>query len=268
MIKMTEVKSWAWGLLTLVGIVLLGACSAWIASESFVPGGLRTILVIQWGAVLLTLLLMAGWAGYLANGRFIGVLIDDRNRISLGRLQWLLWFLVLFSAYFTGAVWDVSYSDLPAVEPNLFALIGLSTGSAMLSSVVVDNKKVDQSPTPNAVPPAPTPGVVPPAGAAAPTADANRAGKADVNASPADASFADLYLGEEVTNRQSVDASRLQKLVVTILLVAVYCQMLWSAFIDAASGHVFSMPIVGTNFLGLLGVSHAAYLLSKASPKQ
>jgi hypothetical protein len=193
------------------------------------------------------------------------VLIDDRNRISLGRLQWLLWFLLLFSAYFTGAVWDVAFGDLPVVEPNLFAVIGITTGSAVIASVVVENKKVDQSPTPNAVPPPQLPFLGPPPASAA----ALRMGKAAVNADPANASFADLYLGEDVTNRQSVDASRLQKLVITFLLVTVYAEMLWSAFVDAAGTyHAFSMPVVGTNFLGMMGVSHAAYLVAKASPKQ
>jgi hypothetical protein len=264
---MDRIKTWRWGGLTLLGVVLLAACSAWIAAESNIPTGTSTILLWQWGAVLLSLLIVAVCAGHLANGRWIGVLIDDRNRISLGRLQWLLWFLVLFSAYFTGAVWDVAFGDLPVVETNLFAVLGITTGSAVLANVVVEGKKNDQSPTPNAVPPAPTPGVALAAAAAA-NPNANRIGKVDVNASPQDASFADLYLGEDVTTRQSVDASRLQKLVITILLVTVYVQMLWSAFVDAsATYHAFSMPIVGTNFLGMMGISHAAYLVAKAAPK-
>ena len=99
---MNRIKTWRWGGLTLLGVVLLAACSAWIAGESNIPTGTSTILLWQWGAVLLSLLIVAVCAGHLANGRWIGVLIDDRNRISLGRLQWFLWFLTLFSAYFTG----------------------------------------------------------------------------------------------------------------------------------------------------------------------
>ena len=262
---MSRLKRLSWGLLTLLGLVLLGACSAWIASEAYVPSGSSTILLWQWGAVLASLLIMALWAGHAANGRWIGVLIDERNRISLARLQWLLWFLVLFSAYFTGAVWDVAFGDLPAVEANLFAVIGLTTGSAVLANVMTENKKSDQSPTPNAVPPPQLPSLGPPPQ----DPDALRMGKAAMNALPENASFADLYLGEEVTNRQSVDPARLQKLVITFLLVTVYAEMLWSAFVDAAGTyHAFSMPVVGTNFLGMMGISHTAYLVSKASPRQ
>lgn len=261
---MTRMKALSWGLLTLLGAVLLGACSAWIASEAYVPSGTSTILLWQWGAVLASLLIMAMWAGHAANGRWIGVLIDERNRISLARLQWLLWFLLLFSAYFTGAVWDVAFGDLPAVETNLFMVIGITTGSAVLSNVVVENKKINPAPTPNAVPPPQLPFLGPPPASPA----ALRMGTAAINSDPRNASFADLYLGEDVTNRQSVDASRLQKLIITFLLVIAYAQMLWSAFVDASGTyHAFSMPVVGTNFLGMMGVSHAAYLVAKASPK-
>lgn len=267
---MSRVKRLGWGGVTLLGVVLLGACSAWIAGESNIPTGTPTILLWQWAAVLASLLIVSVLAGHLANGRWIGVFIDERNRISLGRLQWMAWFLVLFSAYFTGAVWDIAFGDLPAVETNLFGLIGITTGSAVVANAVVESKKKDQGVTPNAVPPAPAPGLSAAAVAAAPpaTADDLRAGKVDINASPMDASFADLFLGEDVTNRQSVDASRLQKFIITILLITVYLEMLWSAFVDASQTyHAFSMPIVGTNFLGMLGVSHAAYLVSKATPK-
>src|SRR6202035_2299900 len=133
--------------------------------------------------------------GSLANGRLIGIFIDERNRISLARFQWVLWFLVLFSSYFTGSVWDISHEggDMPAIEPDLFGLIGISSGTAVVSNLIVDTKKheaPDKAPTPN---------------------DQPLVGKIDVNTAATDASWADLYLGEEQGNRDSIDASRLQK---------------------------------------------------------
>jgi len=68
----------------------------------------------------------------------------------------------------------------------------------------------------------------------------------------------------------------LQKLVVTILLLMTYIQMLWtrlgSDLVDGAGkslkeGYFANMPQVDQSFLWLLGISHAAYLASKASPK-
>jgi hypothetical protein len=61
----------------------------------------------------------------------------------------------------------------------------------------------------------------------------------------------------------------LQKLIATILLVIVYSRLVWHGFspdtIDG--GGSFTMPVVGTSFLTLMGASHAAYLVYKATPK-
>ena len=82
----------------------------------------------------------------------------------------------------------------------------------------------------------------------------------------AEASWADLYLGEEVANRNVVDISRLQKLVITILLIIAYITWLWEKL-----GHGmpdgFVMPAPNDKFLWLLGLSHGAYLAYKATPK-
>ena len=76
-----------------------------------------------------------------------------------------------------------------------------------------------------------------------------------MNADPLDASFADLYLGEDVTTRQSVDASRLQKLIMTILLVTLRSDAVVGVRRRLGDYHAFSMPIVGTKFfLGMMGV--------------
>lgn len=241
--------SLGWGGVTLLGVLLLGTNAVWIAHEAKLPSGTATILVWQWLSVLASLLLVSVFAGYLASERAIGIFIDDRNRVSLARVQWVAWFLLLFSGYFTGAIWDVAFgSDLPSIEPNLFWLIGISTGSAVVSNLVVDSKKRDSNP--------------------AAAADPTLIGTIDRNASQDDAAWGDLYLGEEQATRSSVDVSRLQKLVTTMLLVIVYAEMLWSAFTQLSLAYdAFAMPVVGTNFVGLLGASHAGYLAYKASPK-
>src|SRR5262245_18034028 len=116
-----------YGRLTVLAMVLLAANAFWIASEAKVPTGRSTILLWQWASVFLTLLVVSLIAGCIACRRFVGILIDERFRMSLSRFQWLLWFLVLFSGYFTGSVWDVAYGgDLPAIEPDLFGLIGIT----------------------------------------------------------------------------------------------------------------------------------------------
>jgi hypothetical protein len=97
--------------------------------------------------------------------------------------------------------------------------------------------------------------------------DPDNQGAMDVNKTIADASWADLYLGEEVANRYVVDVSRLQNLVFTVLLVGVYASLLWASLAKVPAGGFAQMPAVGDGFLWLLGISHAAYLGAKATPK-
>ena len=71
----------------------------------------------------------------------------------------------------------------------------------------------------------------------------------------------------EVANASVVDVSRMQKLIVTIILGVVYTGALWNIFGDWAAPGPERMPPVAESFLVLLGVSHAGYLASKATPK-
>jgi hypothetical protein len=200
-------------------------------------------------------------AGVLVNGRVDGILIDERHRLSLSRFQWVLWFVVLVSAFFVATMLNVKSgfaNPFPTMQSELFGLIGLASGSAVLSKMIVDQKKLDPTL-------APVPAVAPAVGV---PAVAGSVGKIDVNAKPSEANWIDFYCGEEVSNRDVVDVSRLQQLVTTLLLVLVYVGFLWRDLDSAAfTGSMTSMPQVSANFLGLLGISQAGYLAYKATPK-
>jgi hypothetical protein len=143
-------------------------------------------------------------------------------------------------------------------------LLGIVSGSAVASNLIVDNKKTQGGQ-----------GNARQAAAAAPAAavgQPNQVGVIDRNVTPAEASWADLFLGEEVGNRNVVDISRLQKLFVTVLLLVTYIYLIWRAFGGWWGANGYDMPEVsnqqsGQGFLWLLGISHAAYLASKATPK-
>jgi hypothetical protein len=240
----------SFGTLMLATLVFLGLDGWWISSEAHAPTGRTSILVWQWLAALVILLLAAIISGHLAKKRLIGILIDERDRVSLARFQWVAWFVLLFSAYFAGAIWNAFYgADLPAIEPNLFGTIGVVSGSAVISNLIVDNKKNQEKPATLA-------------------ADPRVKGVADINLTPDEATWAELFLGEEGANRDTVDVSRLQKLIITFILVIAYFGMLLSGFTQTSLTYEsFNMPAVGANFLLLLGASHAAYLAYKATPK-
>jgi len=224
----------------------------------------------QWYWVLTVGLVIAlcALAGYLVNQRIDGILINDRNRISLGRLQWVAWLIVLMSGLFVEALWNAGIgadhgAAIPTMPDQLLALLGIVSGTTVVGGVISNSKKQT---APVAAPTA--------AGAAsAPVAAGDsplNAGQMDANASPAEASWADLYLGEEVANRYVVDISRLQKLLITIILVGIYIGWLWNEL--HGKGPFPSLPGLGADngnntFLWLLGISHAGYIASKATPK-
>lgn len=248
-------KSYKWSILTVVLLIALAAIAAWIDSAVITGTPKAPSLHMQWVCTVAILLLLCILAGYAVNGRIDGILIDDRNRVSLSRLQWVAWFVVLLSAFFVGGVLNVAggwASPFPTMQSDLFTLIGLATGSAVVSNLVVDTKKNNQA----------IANVQPQLNIAG-----NKGGM-DINAQPSEASWQDLYCGEEVANRGTVDVGRLQQLVTTALLVYTYVGFVWRDLADASfTGHLPAMPAVDSGFLGLLAASHAGYLAYKATPK-
>lgn len=254
-----QLKTGAWGSLTILLLGLLAA-DGWLTATQH--WGLR----VSWVATVAILLALCIVAGLLVNGMSDGILVDDRNRMSLERFQWTAWLIVLLAGFFAESAWNIGQGGgFPVMQAELWALLGIVSASPVVSNIIVDNKKRD------------------PSGAAPEQAKHALAmgdhpltiGSVDANRSPREASWADLYLGEEAANRYVVDISRLQKLIVTVLLVLAYIAMLWHD-LGAKHGGVFdSMPILGnkggdgaTSFLWLLGISHASYLAYKATPKK
>jgi hypothetical protein len=252
-----------WGLLTLAFLLALAACAFWI--DAMGPSTKPSVVRLQFVVVLLVLVGLCVAAGMIVHGRIDGILIDERNRVSLARFQWVLWFLVILSGYFTEAIWNAAKeADPPTIQNQLLALLGITSGSAVISSLITDAKK--------AAPPPVAPVVVAPANAAAVPprpCPACQLGAMACHLGPDNASWSDLYTGEEAANFGIVDVSRLQKLVVTILLVMAFMVFLWGKLGEAATATALAMPTFDENgsFLWLLGISHAAYLAQKATPK-
>jgi hypothetical protein len=226
------------------------------------------------GAIVLLLI----GAGNIALGRWDGVFIDERNRVSLSRIQITLWTIVLLSGIITLGLWNaflatpgigataaslLETGPYPSMAPELWATLGLALGTPFASALMLRQRQATQDPPTEAAPPKPgiDPSLVKPNTVL------------DERLDPAAAGLADLILGEDATNRDRVDISRLQSLVITIALVFTYAQMLINLVSERISsahardivvnhaGWFFpEMPPVGATFLGLLFASHAAYL--------
>ena len=118
--------------------------------------------------------------GYGITGRPQGLLIDERNNMSLSRLQMVLWTLVLLSGLLASALANIgsgSPAPLAIVVPTqVWLLLGISTTSLVGSPLLKSNKMA--------------------------------AGKIDINDDVHDAEVADLFRGEETTNYNVLKAFR------------------------------------------------------------
>jgi hypothetical protein len=229
------------------------------------------------GAIVLLLI----GSGNIALGRWDGVFIDERNRVSLSRVQIALWTIVLLSGIITLGLWNAflavpgtgataaalqTTGPYPGMAPELWGTLGIALGTPFASALVLRWKQGTQDPPSQAA-------------SSKPGVDASQVKPdtvLDERLDPAAAGLADLILGEDATNRNRVDLSRLQNLVITVALVFTYAQMLIDLVsaripfeqaqkVFTSSGGWFfpEMPPVGATFLGLLFASHAAYLAFK-----
>jgi len=220
--------------------------------------------------------------GLGTKGRATGLWIDTRNRVSLARAQVTLWTVVAFAGYMVLAMFNIgfagilassadlaTYQAFPGIPASVAAALGIASASPMLSALILPTKDKAGQELQFAIDGASgddglrTRGV--------PFFGAASSGL-DKRASPALASMADIFMGEEKVNADTVDVSRVQNVVITIMLVTGFFSVLTGMMSDisatamlSAKGAVFpSLPELGASFTSLLLMSHATYLVAKA----
>jgi len=217
-----------------------------------------------WLGIVALLALFAAIAGHGVTGCWRGPLVDERNKISLSRLQATLWTLLVLSALLTTALTNIRNGEtnpLAIVIPTgLWVLMGISTASLVGSPLVLSNKKArgaDDAQTQRTLDLL-----------AAQNVDINNItimGQVIVNKSPQMARWADLFSGEETGNAAQFDLGKIQMFYFTIILVLVYAVAFAILFIGPV--HIIgTFPDMDTSILALLGISHAAYLTNKTIP--
>jgi hypothetical protein len=257
---------------------LLNSAAAYLAGPSPSAGSssvLVPFLIIVVGIAGLVIALGLG-----TKQRVAGVWIDTRYRVSLARAQVTLWTVVALAGYaaltmfnigfatFLGSAADLAgYHAFPLIPASVAAALGIAAGSPMISALILPTK--DKSQLPYEI--------------RGGDADLSKRGVPffgaaseglDKRDSPAQASLADVFMGEERANADTVDVSRLQNVVITITLVLGFFSILVEmtsvitakAIFEASKDRaVFtSLPELGATFTSLLFVSHATYLVSKA----
>ena len=202
------------------------------------------------------------YVGYAINGQISGVLIDNRNRISLSKFQMIGWTvlvtasLVAIASHNLGVAFDQQPLNFEIPAP-LLAAMGISAASFVTAPVVL-SLKTGQLPTSQDAETAKT--------LAAKTAGSTAAfaGKIFGRSLPKGASWLDMLVGEEVGTCATPDIGKLQQLMISLLLLGIYGFAVRDSL--GTSAKIAGLPPLGENFVWLLAISHASYLAYKAAP--
>ncbi|HEY8721331.1 hypothetical protein [Pengzhenrongella sp.] len=203
-----------------------------------------TALWIAWPACAVLILALYAWLGRATNLGPLGLLIDERGRYSLTRIQLSLWTLVVISLI---AGIFAARATVRGIDPLAFSipsevlgLLGISIGSTAIATGIKVQK--------------------------------NRSRTAFVAASKrGEARVAQALLIEEGPQAdKSVDIAKMQNFLFTAFLVVAYVILAVHALAGAGPGtpitgpaDVTSLPGFNPTFLTLLGISHAGYLAGK-----
>jgi hypothetical protein len=244
----------------LIGSILLAVTFA--INVRWAGDMLLTIWLITNATVALSVALFG-----LAGGRWEGAFIDNRNRISLSKLQAILWTVIIFSAMMSASCFNASLPNGSSaiagivVDPKLWALLGISMTTGVGTPLILSGK-TKYMPLPQELVDTRTnlqtlTGVSP--------ANVGADGHVLVKADQMDARWSDIVRGDDVGNADTMDFSKVQQLYFTLLTVLIFLLALAKSFGDAGTNHsiIGQLPVPDAGFLGLLAVSGAGYLAYK-----
>ena len=218
---------------------------------------------VAWLVILALLTLFAVIAGHGVTGLWRGLLIDERNRMSLSRLQMTLWSILVVSGFLTAAL-----SNLAAGQPDplsiaipgeLWLAMGMGTTSPVGSPLIKSTKKDKQ---PDEKERQETLEKMAQQTGVNLTKVASK-GQIVVYTRPEEAGWSDLFRGEETGNAAQLDLAKVQMFYFTLILVVVYAAALGAVF-AGNSVRIGEFPALDPSAVALLGISHAGYLTNKA----
>ncbi len=245
-------------------IILASALIGWLwKAPSTKPSQAITIWMIN----LLLLVAFTVIAGHIITGFYRGVLIDSSNKISLSRLQMILWTALILSGFLVAVLINV-HIGRPGplsieLDAHLWALMGISTASLVGSPLIKNSKRSERR---NEAAETKAKAVM--ADHGIDTAGVKAEGKILVNETPEKASWTDIFKGEESGNGAYLDLGKIQMFFFTLILWSTYAVALGVQLRNgvAAGQGISAFPDVDASMAALLGISHAAYLANKAAP--
>jgi hypothetical protein len=220
---------------------------------------------------LATMALLAAFAlivGQGVTGSWRGIFIDERNKLSLSRLQSFLWMVLVLAAIYAAAMSNIAARQ-PApfafvIPGEVWALLGIGTTSMAVAPLIRNTKATQPANEEERV------HALDLLTAMRGGDDAGRMiatrGQIVVNVRPEGAQWSDLFTGEEVGNAAHLAPGKVQMFFATIILTLAYAAAIGSLF-ASTTPKIDALPGVDTGLVALLGISHAGYLTAKAIPQ-
>ncbi|MDR7866514.1 MAG: hypothetical protein RIN56_06805 [Sporomusaceae bacterium] len=203
--------------------------------------------------------------GLHSNGKPLGILIGNRNMMSLSRFQAVLWTIIVLAAYITIVFVRIRAGSELVPEPlaveidwRLWALMGISYASSYFSPLIVNNKAVKATPSDEEVERIATKFDLK-------ADEVKSASNGVVYANPdiSQADLADMFEGDEIGDAAYVDISKVQMFLFTVVAVISYEALVINTIMTVPPDKIVSFPALSEGFLAILGISHAGYLSSK-----
>ena len=271
--RLERVASWI-----LVSIIVLIPLVAWLCRP-----------IVGWVVSALLLVAFIVTLGLAITSRASGILINEQNVFSLARLQAALWTVIILSAYIVGVVVRIAH-NVPApldigIDQHLWALMGISVTS-LIGSPLISATKYQKVPDPRET--AKTAAALVATGntptlqtTSEPSPDATPAdevkqvtdtmhmtklGTLYANPTLSDASFSDIFEGDEIGNAAQIDLGKVQMFFFTVIVALSYCISIGSALAAIKTdtpNPISQFPVLSEGMLALLGISHAGFLVNK-----
>lgn len=197
--------------------------------------------IVSWGVSAAVLIVLAIILGHRTMARSaIGILVDSRGRMSLTHLQLTLWtilILSLISGVFFGRLFAQVASPLNFGIPNeVLALMGIVIGSSVAATVTKSAKNADPQASKRI--PVPGPGERP--------------------------RLPQIFMVEEGALADKViDITKFQNFAFTMVLLVAYTALALSEILKTPDTPLSALPGLSSQFLTLLGISHAGYIAGK-----
>ena len=219
-------------------LAAIGVIGVWLPRAGEQLSFVENPTLVAWLAIAVLMTLVGVVAGHGITGMGRGVLVDDRHRLSLSRLQMLLWTVLVLSGWLAAVLANIGRGAAApldvAVPSELWLAMGISTASLVAAPAALAYK------------------------------NRRRPGQIESLPLQEDAGWDDLFRGEEVSDSHHVDLGKVQMLLFTVVVVLGYALAIGDLF--ASKGTYVSLPALDDAVVSLLLISHAGYLAKKAVP--